>query len=237
MCLWQEALWFILGGFLAGSIPFGLLIARAKGIDLRTVGSGNIGATNAWRALGWKLGLTVVLLDALKGLMPVALWLYWSRHGAFETRIYPEFISAEGMRDWSAHLSWQLQLLPMAVGLAAILGHTFTPWLKFKGGKGVATGLGVVIALFQWWTLVPLAVFGVTLGLSRMVSLSSIAAALSLAALSLAEPLFHAPHAPGLGAYWPFAVLTALLVMWTHRANIRRIIAGTEPRIGGRKQA
>lgn len=234
MCLWQEALWFILGGFLAGSIPFGLIIARAKGIDLRSVGSGNIGATNAWRALGWKWGLAVMLLDMLKGLLPVLLWFYWCKHYAFETRIRPQFSSYEAAQAWSAHLDWQLQLLPMAIGLAAILGHTFTPWLKFKGGKGVATGAGVLIALFGWWSLIPLAVFGIMLWLSRIVSVSSILAALSLAALSLAGPSFDAP---GVRTYWPFAVLTALLVLWTHRSNIRRIIAGTEPRVGAGKQA
>jgi glycerol-3-phosphate acyltransferase PlsY len=130
----------------------------------------------------------------------------------------------------------------MAVGLAAVLGHTFTPWLKFKGGKGIATGLGVVIALLQWWTLVPLAAFGIALGLSRMVSLSSIVAVLTLAAVSLGEPYLYRyvfnrlPYGwpPDVHPYWPFAVLAALLVMWTHRSNIRRLIAGTEPRIGRR---
>lgn len=234
MLLWQGAVLFILGGFLAGSIPFGWLIARARGIDLRTVGSGNIGGTNAWRALGWKWGLAVMLLDALKGLLAVALWLYWSRHYAYKPYISLNLVHGPAALAQNARLAWQLQMYPMVIGLAAILGHTFTPWLKFKGGKGVATGAGVLIALFQWWSLIPLAVFGVTLGISRIVSVSSILAALSLAALSLAGPIFGAP---GVRTYWPFAVLTAALVLWTHRSNIRRIIAGTEPRIGVQKQA
>jgi glycerol-3-phosphate acyltransferase PlsY len=219
--------WFILGAFLAGSIPFAWLAARAKGIDLRTVGSGNIGGTNAWRALGWKWGLAVMLLDALKGFVPVAVWL------AYAWGLYHDFsgvsVDSQGPGHWSLHAF--LSPITMLIGLAAILGHTFTPWLKFKGGKGVATGAGVLLALFGWWSLIPLAVFGVMLGLTRMVSLSSIVAALSLAALSLAGLCLHAG---AIGAYWPFAVLTALLVLWTHRANIRRIIAGSEPRIGRR---
>jgi acyl phosphate:glycerol-3-phosphate acyltransferase len=219
--------WFILGAFLAGSIPFGWLAAKANGLDLRTVGSGNIGGTNAWRALGWKWGLSVMVLDALKGFVPVAVWL------AYAWGLYHDYsgvtLDSQGPGQWSLHAF--LSPITMLIGLAAILGHTFTPWLKFRGGKGVATGAGVLIALFSWWSLIPLAVFGIMLGLTRMVSLSSIIAALSLAALSLAGPLIHAP---GVRTYWPFAVLTAALVLWTHRDNIHRIIAGTEPRIGSR---
>jgi glycerol-3-phosphate acyltransferase PlsY len=244
--LWQAAIVFALGGFVAGSIPFGWLAARAKGIDLHAVGSGNIGATNAWRALGWKWGLAVMLLDMLKGLLPVVLWFYWSKHYAFETGWLNDYTSGLESAAWLAHIKLQLKLFPMVVGIAAMLGHTFTPWLKFKGGKGVATGLGVVIALFQWWTLVPLVVFGIVLGLSRIVSLSSIAALITLAIVILAEPLYYAQVSyiywprtwffpPSVYPYWPFAVAITLLVLWTHRDNIRRIIDGTEPRIGGGK--
>ncbi len=219
------AVWFILGAFLLGNIPCAWLAARARRVDLRTINSGNIGGTNAWRALGWTWSLTVILLDAVKGFVPVAIWL------AYAWRLYHDFsgvtVDSQGPGQWSLHAF--LAPITMLIGLAAVLGHIFTPWLKFKGGMGVATGAGVLIALFQWWSLIPLAVFGVTLGLSRMFSLSSILAALSLTVLSLVGPLFNA-H--GLRTYWPCAVLTALLVLWTHHGNIRRIIDGTEPRIG-----
>ena len=129
----------------------------------------------------------------------------------------------------------------MLVGLAAVLGHTFTPWLKFKGGKGVATGLGVAIALYQVWILIPLTVFLLALGISRMVSLSSIIAAITLALVGfLAAP----PHSDFLYVLtaqwrlWPFGILALLLVLYTHRSNIKRILNGTENKVSfGRKRS
>ena len=115
----------------------------------------------------------------------------------------------------------------MLTGAAAVLSHTFTPWLSFRGGKGVATGLGVMLALYHVWALVPLAAFAIILSLFRMVSLGSIIAALTLAALSVAVP--------GLRPLWPFGLLSALLVLYTHRSNLARLVAGTEPRIGKRR--
>jgi acyl phosphate:glycerol-3-phosphate acyltransferase len=194
----------LLTSFLCGSIPFGLFIARAYGMDIRAAGSGNIGATNVWRVLGWKPGVLVLVLDALKGLLPVLLALGLSRSVAMSTYV------------------------PMLTGLAAVLGHTFTPWLRFKGGKGVATGLGVAIALYQVWILIPLGVFLLGFFATRMVSVGSILAAVTLALLSLLPVARH---------LWPFGVLAALLVVWTHRSNIKRILNGTEYRTPlGRKK-
>jgi len=208
----SAALWPV-AAFLLSSIPFGWLAARLHGINIREVGSGNIGGANVWRALGWRWGLSVLAADALKGLLPTAGVMWWLAHSQAASAIAP---------------SWHEPLV-MLSGAAAVLGHTFTPWLGFRGGKGVATGLGVMLALYQAWALVPLAAFAVTLGLFRMVSLGSIVAALTLAAISVAVP--------SLRPLWPFGLLAALLVLYTHRGNIARLIAGTEPRIGMRKSS
>jgi acyl phosphate:glycerol-3-phosphate acyltransferase len=210
--------WIALG-FLCGSIPFGWLAARAKGIDIRTVGSGNIGGTNVWRALGWRWGLSVLLADVLKGLAPVGALLLW----------IPTTAPGHMGQPLALHSTGHAAALAMLTGLAAILGHTFTPWLRFRGGKGVATGLGVVIALYQIWVLVPLAVFGITLGVSRFVSLSSMLAALSAAVLSLVVPQLR--------PYWPLLLPANALIIYMHKSNIGRIMAGTESRVGAKRQA
>jgi acyl phosphate:glycerol-3-phosphate acyltransferase len=225
------ALW-LLFAFLCGSIPFGAIVTRLKGVDIRSIGSGNTGATNVWRALGWKYGLSVLLLDALKGFVPVI---------GFQQHWFASFFTKhlnDAGAPWSVIVFINFAAYgSLFVGLAAILGHTFSPWQGFKGGKGVATGLGVVIALYQFWVLIPLAVFGITLAATRMVSLGSILAAITVALLGL---IAHA-LAPlertsiGIQRYWPFGLLVALLVIWTHRANIRRIVAGNENRVGRRR--
>lgn len=213
--------------FLAGSIPFGLLIARAKGVDIRLYGSKNIGATNVWRVLGRGPGLLCFELDVLKGAAPVALAGLWL--GVFGDRAMPP-------RDAG---------LWMAVAAAAMLGHMFTPFAGFKGGKGVATGLGACAAL---WPAVSIAAAAALLAwiiaarATRYVGLSSCIAA---GVLPLAVALAHAaglagdaPDAASRAAQgWPFIAMTAALgalVIWKHRANLARTIAGTEPRIGER---
>lgn len=202
---------WIIVAFLCGSVPFGWIFARAKGVDLRKVASGNIGGTNVWRALGWQYGVAVLFLDALKGFVPVFLLQYCV--ASMPTGFVPP-----NARPW----------LFMLTALAAVLGHTFTPWLGFRGGKGVATGGGVVIALFQLWVLPVLLLFGLVLLSTRYVSLSSIMSAMLLAALSLSIPSIR--------PYWPFAVAALVLVLWTHRANIERLMAGNENRVGAKKE-
>lgn len=203
------AVWLVTA-FLAGSIPCGWLAARAKHIDIRSVGSGNIGGTNVWRALGWKWGLSVLLADMLKGLLPLLLLTLCLNAGG----------GAAIGQGWQAPLK-------MLAALAAVMGHTFTPWLGFRGGKGAATGLGVILVLYQVWVLIPLAVLGVTLAATRYVSLGNMLAATSVAVISVAVPQLR--------VYWPFGVLAAALVVYMHRSNIRRLLAGTEPKVGQRK--
>jgi glycerol-3-phosphate acyltransferase PlsY len=218
-------LYTIPAGFLAGTIPFGLLIARAKGIDIRKVGSGNIGATNVGRVLGKRYFLLCFALDFLKGFGPVlaAGWL----------------AGVLGKRDVPVIDEW----LWMAAMLAPVLGHVLNPWLKFKGGKGVATSLGALLAVFPHLTVPAagaFAVFAVVLAGLRYMSVAAMSGAVSLpffvvVAWWLGQSGTAAdPAAAGLESLAPvltLSVLVAVLVLWTHRGNIRRLRAGTEPKI------
>jgi len=207
-----------LAAYLLGSIPFGFLAAKAKGIDIRKVGSGNIGATNAMRVLGKPLGIAVLLLDVLKGyaachfLPPlVANWLAPHFSGLF---VY--------FQNWPPEL--QIRLLLVA-GVCAVLGHNFTCWLKFKGGKGIATTAGVYLALAPWPLLIALVVFILAVVFTRYMSVGSIAGAIALLVTVWAWP----PHNVLLGG-----VTTALgvLAIFKHKSNLRRLRAGTENRFG-----
>ena len=184
----------LLGGYLIGSIPFGLLLTKAAGLgDIRQVGSGNIGATNVLRTGRKGLAAATLILDGLKGAVAVLLARYFL-----------------GDQD-------------VVVGTAAVLGHLFPVWLGFRGGKGVATGLGVLLAAA--WP-VGLACCAVWLVAAKLLKMSSAAALAAFAAAPLfALVLSSADHAL-------MALLIAILVFWRHEANIRRLLAGTEPRIG-----
>ncbi|HUX67069.1 MAG TPA: glycerol-3-phosphate 1-O-acyltransferase PlsY [Terriglobales bacterium] len=189
--------------FLLGSIPFGYLVYRLRtGGDIRQIGSGNIGATNVLRASGKTLGILTLLLDAAKGWLAVWLALRWAP-------------GASG--------------LLAAVLLLAILGHLYSPWLRFRGGKGVATALGAFLALAPWPLLGALAVFALVLALWRYVSLASIAACLAL------PLLLFVPGPPALAPGVKLAaVATAALIILRHRPNLARLRAGTEHKLGAR---
>lgn len=202
-----------LGAYLAGSIPFGLILVKLAGKgDVRTQGSGNIGATNVMRAGGKILGILTLLLDAAKGFAPVFL----AKHFALP----PEA------------LSW--------VALAATAGHIYTPWLKFQGGKGVATALGAILGYHPAMVLPSLGAFALLLGIFRYVSLGSIVAALLVipSALGLFGAWACLPFLmPDLARYGVVAwILLPMLVVRRHAANIQRLLKGTESRFwGGRK--
>lgn len=189
--------------YFAGSIPFGLMIGRTiKGIDLRDHGSGNIGATNVGRVLGKKWGLICLVLDALKGLLPVAL--------------FPRLICGAdhpGLDD-----------LAVLAGVATIVGHMFPCWLGFRGGKGVATSLGVVAMLSPWGLLVGVIAFFSSFAIFRIVSLSSMLAALCFGLFYL-TPLSR--HSTSLGV---FSAAVPLLIIIQHRANLKRLLRGEESR-------
>jgi acyl phosphate:glycerol-3-phosphate acyltransferase len=192
--------WVVLGYFL-GSIPFGYLLVRATGRgDIRFLGSGNIGATNVARTSGWSVGIATLALDVAKGFL--AVWL-------------------------AGHFSGGNIRFMMYAGLAAILGHVFPVWLRFAGGKGVATALGVFLAVCGPATAAAVFLFLLVALFWRYVSLASISAA---AALPLLIYLLYAPrHAPPT-AVSASTLLTAVVVIVKHRDNIERLLAGTEPR-------
>ncbi|MFH1178007.1 MAG: glycerol-3-phosphate 1-O-acyltransferase PlsY [Acidobacteriota bacterium] len=186
--------------YLLGSIPFALLVVKAAGRgDVRTVGSGNVGATNAMRAAGWKWALLVALLDVGKGLAAVLL-----------------------MRQVTANPAWIT-----AAGALAVVGHCFPVWLKFSGGKGVATAGGVFFTLAWLPTLVVAGVWIVILALTRIVSASSVVAA---ASFPVGYYLIARPSWPELAC----AVLVALVIIWRHRPNLGRLARGEEPRLGAK---
>jgi glycerol-3-phosphate acyltransferase PlsY len=188
------------GSYLLGSLPFGLFIARAwTGIDIREHGSRNIGATNVYRVVGPFAGSVVFLLDVGKGLAP------------------PLAALALGFES-----AWQV-----GAGLCAYGGHLFSPFLGFRGGKGVATALGVLFGVSWKVALGSWALWAVCIALTRIVSVGSIAACLSLAPLSL---LFY----PGDWARLTFAVVSGGLTLVKHRGNIKRLLRGTEPKLGAR---
>lgn len=190
--------------YLLGSIPFGLLISRTRGVDIRTKGSGNIGATNVFRMVGKKWGLLCFLFDFLKGL--VSAWI-----------LPLLLIGAE------ADLN-----LKLIAGAMAILGHNFPVWLKFKGGKGIATSAGVIVAVAPLCIAVAAGVWFSSMLLSRIVSLSSILAAVAVA---VSAWIFYADEPVVAG------ILTALgaVAVYRHRSNIQRLIKGEEHRFGKKK--
>lgn len=187
--------------YLAGAMPFGFLIGKMRGVDVRTVGSKNIGATNVYRTVGKKWGLLAFLCDFLKGFVPVIL----CRRLCCDA------------------------YLPLAVGLMAVVGHMFTCFMRFKGGKGVATGFGMLVGLLPGLVLVAFGIFVVTVWISHYISLGS-----CLAAAFLAVGVWF----PWLGsAGWrnlPLCIvvtLVAVAAIYKHKANIRRLIDGCENRI------
>lgn len=183
---------FIAVAYLSGSIPFGKLIGKKYGIDIQRKGSGNIGFTNSLRTLGLKPAIIVLFADILKGFIPTAIAL-------------------------------QLFSLNQALIIATttILAHIFPIWLKFKGGKGIATGFGAVFAINPLISLIPISTFAIVFLIKRVVSISSIIAALSLVLTSY----FMSPKLT------VFYLVIFIIILWTHKENISRLIKGTEKKL------
>jgi glycerol-3-phosphate acyltransferase PlsY len=202
----------IISAYLLGAIPFGLLIAKAHGKDLRSIGSGNIGATNVSRALGRKWAYFCFILDVLKGLIPMLVTMLIAKPNSVLTL-------------------W----LWLAVGCAAVLGHIFPIYLKFKGGKGVATSFGVALGLWPYYTICVLLAAGVwvlVVLIWRYVSLASIAASVAFP-LVLIVAIIVTPDWD-FSYLWPIliiAVAIPIMVIIRHRENIKRLLAGTESKI------
>ena len=192
--------WFVAAYFL-GSIPTSWLVVKlVTGNDLRELGSGNLGATNLYRQLGWKWAIPAAIIDVAKGAIPVLVFAPEAGGGP---------------------------LLAALLGSTAVLGHVFSVFVKFKGGKGVATGAGVMLGFAPWAVLASAALWGLIVRLTGYVSLGSILAA---AALPLAVWLLHPERRD---VVWVFGLL-ALMIIVLHRANINRLVAGTEHRFGRR---
>ncbi|AFY96210.1 glycerol-3-phosphate 1-O-acyltransferase PlsY [Chamaesiphon minutus] len=198
---------FIIAYFL-GSFPTGYLAGKLlQGIDIREHGSGSTGATNVLRTLGKVPGSIVLLIDALKGALAVTIANLLFTLDLFST----------------LPVDWQAYLVPLAA-TGAILGHSKSIWLNFSGGKSVATGVGVLLAMSWQVGLATMLVFSITIAISRIVSMSSIVGAVSVTIWML---LFERPLPSVI-----FAIVGGIYVVWRHSANIQRILAGTEPKVG-----
>jgi acyl phosphate:glycerol-3-phosphate acyltransferase len=188
----------VLAAYLMGSIPFAQLLSKRRGIDLRRVGSGNVGASNVLRTLGVRPAVLAMMLDAVKGTVAVLI--------------------AQRLTNGVA--------APVAAGLASMIGHVYPVWLRFRGGKGVATAAGVFAVLTPVAAAVAVGAFLLTVALTRFISVGSMVAALTLAGWAIAS---DAPSIVGIGA-----AIGAAVVLLGHRANVLRLVAGTERRVGQR---
>jgi glycerol-3-phosphate acyltransferase PlsY len=223
--------------FLLGSIPFGLIIAKSRGIDIRAHGSGNIGATNVLRVMGKKFGIPCLLLDALKGFIPVAI-------AANLIQITDRQIQVPlGLPDaWTLHLATsdalKGQIAHILTALCAVLGHNYSPWVGFKGGKGIATSAGVLLALMPFAVLLLLVVWALLFLVTRYVSVASIGAAAVLPLLTLWGSWHHGRIQDGTWNKPLFALtlMIAVMAIWKHRANIQRLRAGTEHRFDSKSK-
>lgn len=190
----------LLLSFFIGAIPFGVIIGKMRGVDVRAAGSGNIGATNVWRVLGPKAGTAAFVLDVLKGVAGplIARWL-----------VPGDSVAAA------------------LCAVCSVLGHNFSPFIGFKGGKGISTSLGALFGLMPWVALIDFAIWGVVLAVSRRVSVASMTVCITLPILAF---VWREPK-----ANLVVAVFLGIMVFIKHIPNLKRIMAGTEPKIGQKK--
>jgi acyl phosphate:glycerol-3-phosphate acyltransferase len=212
----------IILSYLIGSIPTGIIITKAvRGIDIRNYGSGNAGGTNVMRVLGWKHGLLVILLDALKGVIAVVII----------ARLHYGNIPFQNVTPFD-----DFTLVQIIAGIAAVVGHIWTVFASFRGGKGIATALGMLIILVTVDMLIAIGVFLLVVTISRYVSLGSLLGAISVPlTLIIRENIFNV-NIPGYNTILPFVILVSLLVIFTHRKNVVRILNGKENRVNFRKK-
>ncbi len=203
--------------YLAGSIPNSIIVGKlVKGIDIREHGSGNAGGTNVFRVLGWKWGVSVILLDALKGALAVIII----------ARLYLDnfpFTNATPFDDFT--------LVQIICGISAVVGHIWTVFAGFRGGKGIATALGFLLMLITIDMLLALVVFTLTVTISRYISLGSILAAVSIPLILIVRENIFNVDIPGYHTLLPFITALVLLVIYTHRKNIARLMNGSESKI------
>jgi acyl phosphate:glycerol-3-phosphate acyltransferase len=197
----------VIGSYLLGSIPFGYLAGRIAGIDIRNCGSGNVGATNVLRTLGKGYGYPVFALDFLKGF------------GAVKISI---MIATRAQSEWNSP-----ETFGIVAAISSVLGHSFPVWLRFKGGKGVATSAGALLGLAPFVALIGVAIWILTFWLTRYVSVASIAAAAALPLIILVTTWLS--RTTGKLLFYS-SVCLAAVVIWRHRSNLSRLMRGTEPR-------
>lgn len=207
----------IILSYLIGSIPTSLIITKlVKGVDIRNYGSGNAGGTNVSRVLGWKYGVLVIILDALKGASAVIL-VARLHYGAMP------FQNATPFDDFT--------LVQIIAGVAAVIGHIWTIFAGFRGGKGIATALGMLLFIITVDMLIAIAVFLLVVMLTKYISLGSILGAISVpVVLIIRENLFNV-DIPGYGTLLPFTIGISFLIIYTHRANLSRLFAGKENQV------
>jgi len=197
----------LLGSYLLGSVPFGYLAGRLKGIDIRQAGSGNVGATNVVRVLGKEYGYPVFALDFLKGFVAVTISM---------------LIVPGRPPEWQSP-----EIFGTLAAISSVLGHSYPVWLKFKGGKGVATSAGALLALAPLATLVGIVIWTIVFWLTRYVSLASITAAIVLPIIILLVSSHD--ENKGMPLVYSSACVAAVII-WRHRSNLSRLVRGTEPR-------
>jgi glycerol-3-phosphate acyltransferase PlsY len=212
----------IILSYLIGSIPTSIIISKAaKGIDIREHGSGNAGGTNVMRILGWKQGLLVILLDALKGVLAVIV----------VARLHYGSIPFENATPFD-----DFTLVQIIAGISAVIGHIWTVFAGFKGGKGIATALGMLLMIVTVDMLIAIGVFILVVTFSRYVSLGSLAGAVAVPlTLIVRENIFNV-DIPNYNTLLPFLILVSLLVIFTHRKNVVRLLNGSESKISFSKK-
>jgi acyl phosphate:glycerol-3-phosphate acyltransferase len=193
--------------YLLGSLPAGYLAGRLAGIDIRSVGSGNIGATNVLRVLGKRFGYPVFFIDFIKGFGAVALSIWLAKHSR----------PSESFAELCGALS----------GVCCVMGHVYPVWLGFKGGKGVATSIGVLFGLMPFAALIMCLIWILTFEITRYVSLASVAAAITLPITVGAMLFLKGMNTP---VFFYFSLCLAAVVVVRHRSNLSRLLKGTEPR-------
>lgn len=207
----------LLLSYLVGSIPTSIVISKmVRGIDIREHGSGNAGGTNVFRVLGWKFGVLTILLDALKGVLAVVL-IARLHYGTIP------FTNLTPFDDFT--------LIQIFAGLAAVIGHIWTIFAGFKGGKGIATAMGFLVSIITIDLLLAIAVFVIVVSVSRYISLGSLVAAFSIPLIMFVRENIFNVDIQGYGVILPFVICLALLVLYTHRGNVTRLINGKENKI------
>ncbi|AFH50798.1 Glycerol-3-phosphate acyltransferase [Ignavibacterium album JCM 16511] len=212
----------IILSYLVGSIPTSIIISKAvKGIDIRNYGSGNAGGTNVMRVLGWKHGVLVIFLDALKGAIAVVLI----------ARLHYGVLPFQNVSPFD-----DFTLVQIIAGISAVIGHIWTVFAGFRGGKGIATALGMLLMIITVDMLIAVGIFLIVVSVSRYVSLGSIVSALAVPlSMIFRENVLHT-HIEGYNTLLPFVIGVSLLVIFTHRKNLVRLLNGTENKLSFSKK-